>query len=60
VHANAFVPERYLLHSSAQSKGWLGKGLPRFCMLDDEYKQELMKAEIKWRNGIIAELESGE
>ncbi|QRN55928.1 PadR family transcriptional regulator [Dyella caseinilytica] len=46
--------------SSAFSKEWLGKGLPRFCMLDDEYKQLLAKAEIKWLSGLIAELESGE
>jgi hypothetical protein len=29
-------------------------------MLDDEYKRVLLKAEIKWLNGLIAELESGE
>lgn len=44
----------------ALGKELLGKGLPRFCMLDDEYKQALLKAEIKWLNGVIAELESGE
>jgi DNA-binding PadR family transcriptional regulator len=38
----------------------LGKGMPRLVMLDDEYKQVLLKAEIKWLDGLIADLESGE
>jgi DNA-binding PadR family transcriptional regulator len=46
--------------SSASTKEWQGKGLPRFCMLDDEYKQVLAKAEIKWLSSVMAELESGE
>jgi DNA-binding PadR family transcriptional regulator len=49
-----------LAESTAHAKDWLGRGLPRFCMLDDEYKRVLLKAEIKWLNGLIAELESGE
>ena len=52
--------KRQLAEATAFSKEWLGKGLPRFCMLDDEYKLALMKAEIKWLGGLIAELESGE
>lgn len=51
--------KRQLAESSAISREWLGKGLPRFCMLDDEYKQALLKAEIKWLSGVITELESG-
>jgi hypothetical protein len=49
-----------LAASFAHAKEWLGKGLPRLFMLDDEYKQVLLKAEIKWLSGLIAELESGE
>jgi DNA-binding PadR family transcriptional regulator len=49
-----------LAETTSLSKEWLGKGLPRFCMLDDEYKQVLLKAEIKWLNNLIGELESGE
>jgi DNA-binding PadR family transcriptional regulator len=49
-----------LAESQADTKKWLAKGLPRFCLLDDEYKQVLLKAETKWLNGLIAVLESGE
>lgn len=49
-----------LAGASATMKEWLGKGLPRLCMLDDEYKQVMLKAEIKWLDGLIRELESGE
>jgi DNA-binding PadR family transcriptional regulator len=52
--------KRQLVEDVAVCKDLLGKGLPRFCMLDDEYKQVLLKAEIKWLNSLIAELESGE
>jgi DNA-binding PadR family transcriptional regulator len=52
--------KQHLAEATSLSKEWLGKGLPRFCMLDDEYKQALLKAEIKWLNGLMAELESGE
>ncbi|MBE1161713.1 PadR family transcriptional regulator [Dyella acidiphila] len=52
--------KQQLAEASAESKHWLGKGLPRFCMLDDEYRQQLLKAEIKWLNGIIDELQSGQ
>jgi DNA-binding PadR family transcriptional regulator len=54
------ILKRQLAQATSFSKEWLGKGLPRFCMLDDEYKQALLKAEIKWLNGLIADLESGE
>ncbi|GGA19751.1 hypothetical protein GCM10010981_04690 [Dyella nitratireducens] len=33
---------------SSAMKALLSKGLPRLCLLDDEYKQVLLKAEIKW------------
>ncbi|GLQ88309.1 PadR family transcriptional regulator [Dyella flagellata] len=46
--------------ASGHLKELLGKGLPRLFLLDDEYKQVLLKAEIKWLDGLIAELESGE
>jgi DNA-binding PadR family transcriptional regulator len=52
--------KQQLADSSASSKALLGKGLPRFCMLDDEYKQVLAKAEIKWLNDVIENLASGE
>ncbi|RUL76183.1 PadR family transcriptional regulator [Dyella choica] len=52
--------KQQLTHSSAIMKELQGKGLPRLCMLDDEYKQVLLKAEIKWLDGLIAQLESGE
>jgi DNA-binding PadR family transcriptional regulator len=52
--------KQQLSHSSSAMKALLAKGLPRLCMLDDEYKQVLLKAEIKWLNGMIEELESGE
>jgi DNA-binding PadR family transcriptional regulator len=52
--------KQQLAEAASLTKEWQGKGLPRFCMLDDEYKQVLLKAEIKWLNGLIAELESGE
>jgi DNA-binding PadR family transcriptional regulator len=45
---------------SSLMKEMLGKGLPRLCMLDDEYKQALLKAEIKWLDKLITELESGD
>lgn len=51
--------KQQLAISSSASREWLGKGLPRFCMLDDEYRQALLKAEIKWLGDVIAELESG-
>jgi DNA-binding PadR family transcriptional regulator len=54
------VLKQQLAESVSTSKEWLGKGLPRLCMLDDEYTQMLHKAEIKWLGGLIAELESGE
>jgi hypothetical protein len=34
--------------------------LPRVCLLDDEYKLVLLKAEIKCLEGLVAALESGE
>lgn len=49
-----------LAESSSHFKECLGMGLPRLIMLDDEYKQVLLKAEIKWLDGLIADLESGE
>lgn len=52
--------KQQLAKSSALSKELLRKGLPRFCLLDDEYKEVLLKTEIKWLNGLIEELESGE
>lgn len=52
--------KQQLAESLSTTKEWQGKGLPRLCMLDDEYKQVLLKAEIKWMGGLIAELESGE
>lgn len=52
--------KQQLAESLSTTKEWLGKGLPRLCMLDDEYKQVLLKAEIKWLGGLMAELESGE
>jgi len=54
------ILKRQWAESSSTTKKWLGKGLPRLCMLDDEYKQVLLKAEIKWLAGLMAELESGE
>ncbi|WP_220702169.1 PadR family transcriptional regulator [Trinickia fusca] len=52
-----------LKHQLAESlsiyKESQSKGLVRLFMLDDEYKQVLLKAEIKWLGGLIAELESG-
>lgn len=52
--------KQQLSHASSAMKTMLAKGLPRLCLLDDEYKQVLLKAEIKWLDGLIAELESGE
>ncbi|HEX7341934.1 MAG TPA: PadR family transcriptional regulator [Rhodanobacteraceae bacterium] len=43
----------------AGTRNLMGRGLPRVCVLDDEYKQVLFKAEIKWLNGLVAQLESG-
>lgn len=52
--------KQQLAESLSSTKQLQTKGLPRLCMLDDEYKQILLKAEIKWLGGLIAELESGE
>jgi Predicted transcriptional regulators len=52
--------KQQLAESSSHFKECLGMGLPRLIMLDDEYKQVLLKAEIKWLDGLIADLESGE
>ena len=49
-----------LANSSCTMKESLAKGLPRVCLLDDEYKLALLKAEIKWLDGLVAALESGE
>ena len=46
--------------SVSHFKECFGKGLPRLVLLDDEYKQALLRAEIKWLTGLIADLESGE
>ncbi|MFC5437029.1 PadR family transcriptional regulator [Rhodanobacter umsongensis] len=46
--------------SVSHFKERLVKGLPRLVMLDDEYKNVLLKAEIKWLDGLIADLESGQ
>ncbi|GLQ98283.1 PadR family transcriptional regulator [Dyella mobilis] len=54
------VLKHQLAEYASHTKEWLGKGLPRICMLDDEYKQTMLKAEIKWLSGLIEELESGE
>jgi len=49
-----------LTHAASATRQLLGKGLPRLCVLDDEYKQVLLKAEIRWLDGLIADLQSGE
>lgn len=51
--------KQQLAVSTDTTKKLLNRGLPRFCILDDEYKQILLKAEIKWLGGLVAELESG-
>ncbi len=51
--------KRKLAESQATSKACLEQGLPRLFMLDDEYKQALLKAEIKWLGDITTELASG-
>ncbi|MFS6701112.1 hypothetical protein, partial [Staphylococcus aureus] len=50
---------RQLASSTADLQEWRAKGLPRFCMLDDEYKSTVLKAEIEWLDGVTAELASG-
>jgi DNA-binding PadR family transcriptional regulator len=52
--------KQQLAESVSIFKEWHSKGLPRLVMLDDEYKQVLVKAELKWLGGLIAELETGE
>jgi DNA-binding PadR family transcriptional regulator len=52
--------KQQLARAASVMKDMLGKGLPKLFMLDDEYKQVLLKAEIKWLDGLIAELASGE
>lgn len=51
--------KRQLAASASGLREWQGKGLPRFCMLDDEYKLALLKAEMKWLDSVTAELASG-
>jgi DNA-binding PadR family transcriptional regulator len=60
LHKRVQTLKQQLADSSASSKALLSKGLPRFCMLDDEYKQVLAKAEIKWLGNLIEDLASGE
>jgi DNA-binding PadR family transcriptional regulator len=60
LHKRVQTLKQQLADSSASSKALLSKGLPRFCMLDDEYKQVLAKAEIKWLCNLIEDLASGE
>jgi DNA-binding PadR family transcriptional regulator len=60
LHKRVQPLKQQLADSSASSKALLSKGLPRFCMLDDEYKQVLAKAEIKWLGNLIEDLASGE
>lgn len=52
--------KQQLDESVSDFKECLKRGLPRLVLLDDEYKQVLLKAEVKWLDGLIAELESGE
>ncbi|MEW9572848.1 PadR family transcriptional regulator [Rhodanobacter sp. Si-c] len=51
--------KRQLAAAASDLREWSGKGLPRFCMLDDEYKTVLLKAEMKWLDSVITELASG-
>ncbi|MBN3772482.1 PadR family transcriptional regulator [Burkholderia lata] len=51
--------KQQLSESVSTFRTWQDKGLPRLVMLDDEYKQVLLNAEIQWLDGLISELESG-
>jgi hypothetical protein len=35
-------------------------GLPKVTLLDDEYLVAVTEAELRWTEGVVAELESGE
>lgn len=54
-----YILKQQLTISTDTTKALLDRGLPRYCVLDDEYKQVLLKAEIKWLGGLVDELESG-
>lgn len=51
--------KRQMAESTAATREVLRQGLPRICVLDDAYKQALLKAEIKWLEDLATELEAG-
>ncbi|CAB3753437.1 PadR transcriptional regulator [Burkholderia paludis] len=51
--------KQQLAEAASTCRQWQDKGLPRLVMLDDEYKQVLLQAEITWLDGVISELASG-
>jgi DNA-binding PadR family transcriptional regulator len=49
--------EPRLAASRAAIDGALASGVPRLFLLEDEYKNAMMQAEIAWLDGVIAELQ---
>ena len=47
-----------LAASRAAMKAVRSKGLPRLFLLEDEYRQAVMRAEIDWLASVIADLRS--
>jgi len=47
-----------LARSRAAMKAARSKGLPRLFLLEDEYQQAMMRAEIDWLTSVIADLRS--
>lgn len=47
-----------LAASRAAMKAVRSKGLPRLFLLEDEYRQAMMRAEIDWLTSVIADLKS--
>jgi DNA-binding PadR family transcriptional regulator len=49
--------EERLAASRAAVDGALAAGLPRLFLLEDEYKHAMIRAELAWLGGVIAELQ---
>ncbi|MES2937335.1 MAG: PadR family transcriptional regulator [Pseudomonadota bacterium] len=49
-----------LAQSQAATRGALAQGLPRLFLVEDEYRQAMMKAEIAWVAGLVRALQDGE
>jgi DNA-binding PadR family transcriptional regulator len=56
--ARATALQEKLAGSRVAMKAARSKGLPRLFLLEDEYRQAMMKAEIDWLASVIADLRS--